>query len=48
MSTNEGCYVVRRQFSRNEEGLWYRIMQQNKWRARLEAQQQQQRQVAIA
>ncbi len=27
-----------RQFERNEQRLWYRIMQQNKWRARLQAQ----------
>jgi hypothetical protein len=37
-----------RQFSRNEEGCWYRIMQVNKWKARLAAQQQDQRQVAAA
>jgi hypothetical protein len=35
-----------RQFSRNEEGYWYRIMQINKWRARLAAQQQEKHHVA--
>ena len=38
----------RRQFSRNEEGCWYRVMQVNKWRARLAAQQREQHQVAAA